>query len=220
MATGVRTGVLIAAACLLAESAAAGAPAAQQVDCDQLAAMPNAPMSVESCRQMRGAAQSYQAAAQDPSARRPGDESMSCADIAAELKTMQGVGLSEAAQQENATAAKNYQEKLAKQQAEMRALGVGATAAVNAAAAADAAVEVGSGGLVQGHAAAAAQQAALQEGRVVGERMAQERRPDEQRLTRAVGSSSAEMGGQLESNPRYARLIQLAIARNCHEAEP
>jgi hypothetical protein len=198
----------------------AGAKAGQQFDCDQLATLPDAPMSVESCKQMMGAAQAYQAAARNPAAARPGDESISCEDIATEMRTLQGVGLSDAARQENATAAKNYQAKLAKQQAEMKAYGVGATAAVNGAAAADAAATIGSGGLVQTHAAEAAQQAALAQGRVMGEKLAQERRPDEQRLAKAVGGSSAEMGRELQANPRYARLVQLAIARNCREPEP
>jgi hypothetical protein len=142
---------------------------------------------------------------------------MTCADIVAEMKALQSVGPSEATREESACAAKKYQKTLARQQAEVNALGVTATAAVNAAAAADAAVTVASGGVVQGHAAEAAQQAALAQGRVVGERMAEERRPDEERLAKATGSASEEMGAQVQANPRYARLIQLAIARNCQE---
>jgi hypothetical protein len=216
MRARVQTGFLLAAAWLFA-GACANEPASQPFDCSQLASTSNGPMSVESCKQMMGAAAAYQQATQDPSAARPGDESMTCQDIVAELKTLQGVGPSEATVQENATAATNYQETLARQQAEAQAAGVAATAAVNAAAVADAAAEVASGGVVQGHAAQAVQQAALAQGRVMGEEMAEERRPDEERLAKAIGSSSDEMGAQLRSNPRYARLIQLAIARNCKE---
>jgi hypothetical protein len=134
---------------------------------------------------------------------------MSCDAIVAEMRSMREVGLSDGAREENATAAKNYQATIAKQQAEINAYG--------AAAAADAATEIATGGAVHGHAAQAVQEAAQAQGRVMGERMAQERKPDEQRLFNAVGNSSAEMGQQAQSNPRYARLIHLAIAKNCKE---
>jgi hypothetical protein len=227
MARFARIAAPLVASCLLGgglahagERQTGGAPAGSPSECDQLATVPNAPMSVETCKQMMGAAQAYQDAARDPSAARPGDASMSCQDIAAEMETLHGVGPSEATRQENETAAKNYRAKLAKQQTEIKAYGVATTAAVNGAAAADAAAEIGSGGVVQTHAAEAAQQAALVQGRVMGEKLAQERRPDEQRLAKAVGGSSAEMGRELQANPRYARLVQLAIARNCREPEP
>jgi hypothetical protein len=226
--TTIRTSSLAIVLCLLAAISAEtgswprndnlGMPGGQQFDCNQLASMPNAPMSVENCKQMMGAAQAYTNSATDPSAARPGDEAMSCDAIVAEMRTMRDVGLSDGAREENATAAKNYQATIAKQQAEINAYGAAATAAVNAAAAADAATEIATGGAVHGHAAQAVQGAAQAQGRVMGERMAQERKPDEQRVFKAVGNSSAEMGQQMQSNPRYARLIHLAIAKNCKES--
>ena len=59
-------------------------------DCDKLTGMPNAPMSVEACRTM------IRMDEDDPSTHRPGDETMSCNQIFAELRTMQGEGVSEA----------------------------------------------------------------------------------------------------------------------------
>jgi len=49
--------------------------------------------------------------------------------------------------------------------------------------------------------------------------MAEERRPAEQRLAHAVGKNTREMSEQLQSNPRFARLVSLAMARGCRESE-
>ncbi len=63
--------------------------------CDQLASMPNAPMSAEACRSMMGMAQGMKTAGSDPSAMRAGDENMSCEQINAEMQVIDhthGVG--------------------------------------------------------------------------------------------------------------------------------
>jgi hypothetical protein len=82
MITWIRTSSLVIVSCLLVATAAEagswsrtdnpGMPGGQQFDCNQLARMPNAPMSVENCKQMMGAAQAYTNSATDPSAARPG----------------------------------------------------------------------------------------------------------------------------------------------------
>ena len=59
------------------------------MDCAKLAGMPNAPMSLEACEKLQGTQQAYNRAASDPSAQRPGDDQMSCAQITAELKQQQ-----------------------------------------------------------------------------------------------------------------------------------
>lgn len=55
-------------------------PSTDPAMCDVVATMPSAPMTVEACRSMLGIAKD------DPAAHRPGDESMSCAAIFAELE--------------------------------------------------------------------------------------------------------------------------------------
>jgi len=190
-------------------------PGGGQMDCDQLAGMPNSIMSVASCKQMMATQQTYNSAAADPGAARPGDESMTCDQIVAEMKTMRGLGVSQGQRNENATAAQNMQNRLAKNQTKAHEMWAQEQAAVNAGMAADTATEVATGGLVQGHAAAAAQQAADARNRVEGEKIMKETQPDAQRLTGAVGNTSAEMSQELRSNHRYARLVQLAGARNC-----
>lgn len=193
--------------------AAGERPGAQAVDCDMLARMPNAPMSVEACRQMVGV--------MDPSSSststgaRPGDDKMSCEDIAAEMRTVKGVGLTEEQRKENAAAASEYQSTLARQQAEAGALGVEATAATQAAAAADAATTLSTGGLVQGRAAQATQAVYQARADAMGRQMAEERKPQEERLASATSASVEAMGKELRENPRYARLVQLAVARDC-----
>jgi hypothetical protein len=52
--------------------------------CDALASIPNSPMTVEACRSM------LQLGRSDPTARRQGDEAMTCADILAEMKAGKG----------------------------------------------------------------------------------------------------------------------------------
>lgn len=64
--------------------------------CDSLATMPNAPMSVEACRAMTGMAAQWGAAEADPSAKRPGDDAMTCDAIFAELQAEAGAGIGDA----------------------------------------------------------------------------------------------------------------------------
>lgn len=181
------------------------------MDCEKLAGMPNSPISVEACRQMMEAMQPK------PGAARPGDDGMTCEQITAEMRTLQGVGLSDTQQKENAAAASHLQATLAKQQAEVTALGVEATAATQAASAADRAVEAATGGVVRGKAAAATQAAYQARADAMGRQMEEERRPVEQRVTAATSSSAQAMSESMQSNPRFSRLVQLAIAKNCKE---
>ncbi|MBX3590469.1 MAG: hypothetical protein KF755_06125 [Burkholderiaceae bacterium] len=160
-------------------------------------------------------AQQSAAALQDTRGARPGDEAMTCPDIAKEMSTMQGIGLSDASRAEGGAASAQYGAVVGSQLSRLHAQGVAGAAAVSAAAAADLAVQLASGGLVNPHAAQALQQAALAGGKVQGEHMAEERRPAEQRLADSVGNGTQEMSQQLQSNPRFARLVGLAMARDC-----
>jgi hypothetical protein len=193
-----------------------GMQGAGGMDCDQLAGMPNSIMSVESCKKMMGTRQAYNSALAAPGASRPGDESMTCAQISAEMSQMRGIGPSAAHVQEGNAAATDVQTTLARQSREVQKLGVEETAEIQAAAAADTATEVASGGLVRGHAVAATQAAQDKRNQAVGERMLKEQLPKEQRMTTATGNVAQDMSQSLTSNPRYARLVQLAGERNCH----
>jgi hypothetical protein len=190
---------------------------AGQVDCSTLAATPNSPMSIDTCRQLMESAQQSAAALKDPRGARPGDEAMTCQDIAKEMGTMQGIGLSGASRAEGSAAATQYQAVVGSQMAQLQAQGAAGAAATTAAAAADLAAQLATGGLVNPHAAQAMQQSALAQGKVQGERMAEERRPAEQRLFNATGNDTQEMAQQLQSNPRFARLVNLAMSKNCKE---
>jgi hypothetical protein len=191
-------------------------PDPQQMNCQQLASMPNAPMTVAQCESMMGMAQSGQAALNNRSAARPGDELMSCADITAEMQTLNVSGVSEAHRQQGNTAAGNLQAETAKQQREVSAIAARENAEVQAAMAADRATELSSGGLVKGRAASRVEQRQLEENRKTGERMAKEMAPKQQAALVSVTDSGNDMVQSMQANPRFARLVSLAGSKNCH----
>lgn len=193
---------------------AGATPPAGQVDCSALAADPKSPMSADLCRQMTNSARQAEAATKDTRGARPGDDAMSCTDIEREMGTMRG-GLSDASRAEGNAATAQYGAVMGSQMAKIQAEGAAATAATTAAAAADLATQFATGGLVNPHTAAIVQQVAQAHSLAEGERMAQERRPTEQRLLKAVGNNTQEMTQQLQANPRLARLVSLAMAKEC-----
>ena len=195
---------------------AGGMPGGGGMDCDQLAGMPNSIMSVESCKKMMGTQQAYNKALADPSASRPGDDSMTCAQIGAEISQMRNIAPNAAHVKEGTAAATDVQTTLARQQREVNKVGMEETAEMQAASAADNATEIATGGLVRGHAVAATAAAQDVRNKAMGERMTKESVPKEQRMTTATGNVAEDMSKSLTSNPRYARLVQLAGARNCH----
>jgi len=206
---------LLGSSATLAQMQPAISPAGQ-VDCSKLAATPDSPMSIDSCRRMMNSAQQSEAALDSArGSARPGDEALSCQDIAKEMSTMQGIGLSDAGQAEGSEAANQYQAVVGSQIAQLHAQGVAGAMATTAAAAADTAAQLASGGLVNPHAAEAVQQAQMAQGRVQGERLAEERRPSEQRMFNAASNDTAEMLQQLQSNPRFAQLVSMAMAKGC-----
>jgi len=56
------------------------------MNCEQMSASSRGAISVEACKQMMAAQQAYSAAASDPTASRPGDDKLTCEQIAAEMK--------------------------------------------------------------------------------------------------------------------------------------
>ncbi|MBS0376086.1 MAG: hypothetical protein JSR73_16015 [Proteobacteria bacterium] len=215
------TTATLAAALALALTASVAKPkpdanaAPPAIDCEKLAARPMAPMSLESCRQMVAAQAAYQAGASDPAAVRPGDESMSCAQISAELAQQQ-VRPPDAAKAAEATAATNaFQAKSKEQQAEATATAVRQSAELKAAEAADRTVQVATGGIVQGGATRRVAEAQSKANQARGKEMYQEIAPLGQRMTNSVGDLAGDAGQQLAANPRLARLLKLANDKKC-----
>jgi hypothetical protein len=198
-------------------SAAGASPSGMPpgMDCDKIAALPGAPMSVESCRKMQGAQQAYNTALVDPSASRPGDEQMSCDQIVAELKQQQYKTPDQAKVAEGRAASAELQTKLARQEAEVTAIVAKQTAEMEAATAADQAAAMATAGLARPQTAMAVQKQHDAENKATGERMAKERAPQEKILTTNTADLAGDAGQQLASNPRLARLVQLASAKNC-----
>jgi hypothetical protein len=184
-------------------------------DCAQIASMPNTPISLETCQKMAAAQQTYTRAASDPGASRPGDELMGCDQIKAEMSQQQIRAPDKATVAETTAAVDKERGMLAKHMAEQSAVSAEEQAKVNAAVAADQATAMATGGLVQTNTASAAAMAAQARARAVGERQAAERRPTEQKMYGGVADLGVGAAQQLASNPRLARLLQLAQARGC-----
>lgn len=185
------------------------------MDCAQVAAMPGSPITREACEQMMGAQQAYQQAASDPGAARPGDEAMGCDAIQAELAQQHFVAPDRDKAAAGKADAEQWQSTVARQQAEVNRIGVAESAAVAAASAHDAAVQAATMGVVNPHTAAAVEQRVQQENRVIGKRMAEERRPTETRMMNNTAGIAGDLGQQMRDNPRLARLMQLADAKHC-----
>jgi hypothetical protein len=185
----------------------AGELAEASAACAQLASMPNAPMSVASCQAMLGMASRMGAVANDPSARRPGDDSMSCAAIFAELRTMAGVGISEANAARN-QAALDESKALGKRQAAETGAFIAETYALGAVAGVVGAFTPN----FVGAAIAAAWQA---QAVALGTRQMAEQAPVRARATEAMTASMDELTRSMEANPRFARLGQLAADKRC-----
>jgi hypothetical protein len=188
-------------------------PASAQPSCEQIASMPNSPMSLETCKSMMALQQASNNI--DPSAVHSGDDQMSCVDINAEMSTMRGVGLSQATRTESSQAAADYQAKLKQQQKEINTTGAAQTAAIRTAEVADAVVEKASGGVARTGAASKMEQGFQAQDWARGQQLAEERKPQETRLVNAGGTVAQDMTKSIQSNPRFGRLIQLAIAKKC-----
>jgi hypothetical protein len=178
-----------------------------RASCEALGRMPNAPMSVEACKAMLSIGTALNAAAADPTAQRPGDESMTCAAIFAELKTLAGVGISDhtstraGAMVADGTALANRQAgELGTFIAESYALGavagaVGAVAPNFVSAAIAAAWQAKFAGL-------AAKQVA-------------EQAPMRAQMNEVLGASVRELELSMQANSRFARLAQLGASKSC-----
>jgi hypothetical protein len=188
--------------------AATGGP--QHVDCDMVAANPDAGMDKASCEAMNQAAASYYNSQHDPSAGRPGDESMSCAEIKAEFMQQPVTAPSHehvAAAQAATTA---MTAEIAKEEAKVAAQ----TAALSAQSMAASALSV-----ANPMAGRAADQAVDAEQRSIEAADNAQAHAEALPLERKVNSSTAAVVGditpQLDNNPRIGRLVALASEKHC-----
>lgn len=177
--------------------------AAAAVDCRQLATMPNPPISVETCEAQKAAFGNLGAAAATPGGARPGDASMSCAQIIAELQSSDFSGVSAETAAEGAAAGEQLREAMASNQARAMGLTASQTAETAAASMGPNAVQ---GAVALKH---EAEQQALRQSAMAGIR------PAQTRTGLANAASAQELANSLQANPRVATLIQLAAARNC-----
>lgn len=176
--------------------------------CDELASIPNAPMSPEACRAMAGMAQGMKAGASDPSARWPGDENLSCEQIMTEMQTSGGPMVSQSTATQSKTAGEDTMALMEKQNAEAKAfmarqmaIGIGAGA-----------LGMLPGGGIASSAIMAAQQAQTQ---AFAEKQQADAAPVRARQNQAITAITTEVGQGMQNNPRFARLMQLVGEKNC-----
>ncbi|MCY7354666.1 MAG: hypothetical protein LH470_06245 [Lysobacter sp.] len=173
-------------------------PTVDPAMCDAFANMPNAPMTVEACRSMMDIAKD------DPAAHRPGDESMSCAAIFAELKTAtrdMRISKEEAARREKTL---RDGQTLNERHGTKAAAALAPNVATNHALAAIAPF-VPNAAIAP---AIAANQADIQaKGKVAGDAYAAE--------ARKLTGESATAAASTMRNPRTKRLSQLAMQKDC-----
>ena len=176
--------------------------------CDQMAAIPNAPMTPEACRSMIGMAQGMKTSGSDPSAMRPGDETMSCDQINAEMRSVATPMVSAETGAQARVAADAQMALMQKQQAETQgfvagqmAMGVGA-----------AALGMVPGG---GYAAMAAQQAMMAQQQAFAQKQAADAAPVRAQTSQALTATTTEMTQGMRENPRFARLMSLSVERSC-----
>jgi hypothetical protein len=176
--------------------------------CDQMAAIPNAPMTPEACRAMIGMAQGMKTSGSDPSAMRAGDENLSCDQINTEMRSVATPMVSVETGAQARTAADAQMALMQKQQAETQgfvagqmAMGVGA-----------AALGMVPGG---GYAAMAAQQAMMAQQQAFAQKQAADAAPVRAQTSQALTATTTEMTQGMQQNPRFARLMNLSVQKNC-----
>jgi hypothetical protein len=185
------------------------------VDCAKLTGAQSAVMSPEVCQQLQGAQQTYNQAASDPRASHPGDDQMTCDQITAELRQQQystpdksKVAAAQATLDQQQAILKREEAYIAKTQAEDQAVVAAATAA-------DTATELATGGLVRGRSLQAAEKTMTARNDAHNEKVLKETQPIEQQQVGQMAGFASGAGQQLQSNPRLARLMQLADAKRC-----
>jgi hypothetical protein len=179
-------------------------PPASGMDCKMLAAMPNPPMSVESCGQMMKTQTALRGAMNMPGGERPGDDTLTCAQIIEEMKTTGATGVSQANAAEGKAAAEDMKAAMQRAQAEAAALAATQTARTAASAA------------IPGNAAGGANATMnMAEQKALQDRVNAQVNPARDRVMQANANAMADLARSMRENPRFARLVKLAGERNC-----
>ena len=184
-------------------------PTDMAATCAQLKSMPNSPMTYDQCIQMAASQQAMQAAQNDPTAMRPGDEAMTCDQIKAEFVANGGLKVDKTQVAQAQTASQNFLTANNQVQAQAQAMEARETA-TNAAATAAAMTPFG------GAAAAAAQAQNAADEASLNAYAKQKLNPAEQQLMTSNTTMTSDIAGQMQANPRQARLMSLAQQKNCH----
>lgn len=179
------------------------------MNCEQMSASSRGAISVEACKQMMAAQHAYTAAASDPNAARPGDDKMTCDQIAAEIKQQPLTSPDKATVAEAQAATDDFKTTAEKQQKEATALAVKETAE-----------ESLLSRLAPTNAVAAAEAKRIEEEqKKQNERMTKEQAPKAERMFNSFGDLTGDIGKQMAANPRLARLYQLATQKRCTAAQ-
>lgn len=179
-----------------------------EMDCSLLKRQPMATMTVADCEAMKASHAALTGAMATPGGERPGDEAMTCEQIIDEMRSSHFAGVSQGTAQEGQAAGEDLQATLdrridmAKAMAARQAATTAATAlAPNA---------------VQG--AVAAAQAAEQQ--ALAADATREMKSARGRTMAANAASARELSANLEASPRFVRLMQLVMAKNCPMNDP
>ena len=183
-------------------------------DCDALTTMPNAPISAQACKAMMGMGDSLTRGAADTSAHRPNDAALTCEQIMAELQITEGIGVSDATAAQSEAAMNEATAVAAKGAGEITAF-MAETQALGAAAAGASLL-----GPVGSHVAGAALS-----GIVIAKQMALAKKAQanqaaaREKMDPVMIASARDMNESMQSNTRFARLLQLGIQKNCRMPE-
>jgi hypothetical protein len=176
------------------------------MDCEQMAASSRGVITVESCKQLMAAQQTYTNAVNDPRASKPGDDTMTCDQIATEIKQQPFTPPDAAKTTEMQAAVKDQQDTIKKQSREAAQLQAKESAEMVAASRL---------AWVSNYLAAKAEEKILQEQKAAGELMAKESAPKAQRSITATADMVADFSKQLSENPRLAKLVFMADQKRC-----
>jgi len=182
---------------------------APPMDCEKMAKDSRGSVSVETCKQMTATMQAYQNAASDPSASRPGDDKMTCDQIVAEMKQQNITAPDQAKVAEAQTATDALMKKTAENQAEGNALVAKQSAENLASTAVDQ--------ILPNSVLAARAKEQQKEQDKLNAKIEKETVPLAERSTAATASLASDIGQQVGSNPRLAKLIQMATAKKCKQ---
>jgi len=188
-----------------AQSPKKKAPAPAPMNCEQMSAASGGTVTVAACQQMTGAQQALTTAAADPSASRPGDDKLTCDQIATEMKQQPITAPDQNTVAETQDSLNDLQKQIDKDKKIGEALVIKETAELSIV-----------NKLPLPNAVQAAEAKRIEaEQKAVNERIKRETAPKVERTFTAFGDLTADITKQLTANPRFAKLYQLASEKRC-----